>query len=617
MKTKTEARKDVQATGFSKELLCEAEQGDVEAQWKIAMCFEHGLGTDKDVGESALWYHAAADQGHVDAQYRLGKILEEEEDFKEAVSLYRKAASGGSSDAQLRLGMCLLDGHLGVEKNVDEALVWLRRASDQGRVRAHYGLGRYYDNVLQDWNEAYVWYEKASQRGHLGSLYKMGVMHEHGRGPLKPDLEKALQFFQRAANGGNLDALYRLGCAEDHFTVWQRREWLQSSAERGHLQSQYKLFVMLRGKGEVPSEESIKWCTLAADQGYANAQFELGMYLLLTDVGKGSKWILDAALQGHAGAQFHYGFMLAHGKMGEPKNEALALDWYMKAAKQGYVRAERAVGVSLFFGRGCTMDYATAVEWFKKASDHGCEESANLLGYCYHNGYGVPQDEVEATICFQKAARAGDANAQYNFGVNLRRGKGAPQDLVTSFKWFHLSALKGFPASQYEVGVSYEGAQGVEKDVEKAFQWYLLSARSGYAKAFYKVALCYDYGVGVGRDENEAKVWCQKAAASGNADASFMMGCYAEDDQVAMQYFQSAARQGHSAAICEVGMRYHFGIGVEKNEARATRWWTRQAVEKTIQARTMLAFYGMHGRGNVARMPQKAMEFYEFAQRHI
>ena len=68
-------------------------------------------GVPKDVGQAATRYRRAAEQGHAEAQYRLGRkhMLGEgvQKDAGRAATWYRKAAKQGHAEAQQSLDQLL------------------------------------------------------------------------------------------------------------------------------------------------------------------------------------------------------------------------------------------------------------------------------------------------------------------------------------------------------------------------------------------------------------------------------------------------------------------------------------------------------------------------------
>lgn len=63
---------------FNKDLLARANEGDMEAQFDLALCYQTGEGVGKDMGEAAKWYRRAAEQGHMEARFVLAKVFDEE-----------------------------------------------------------------------------------------------------------------------------------------------------------------------------------------------------------------------------------------------------------------------------------------------------------------------------------------------------------------------------------------------------------------------------------------------------------------------------------------------------------------------------------------------------------
>ena len=78
-----------------------------------------GLAVDKQKAESL--FRSAADQGHSNAQYYLGRIERERNNYSEACRLFEAAASQGHMNALGRLGMYYYRGE-GVEEDAVKAV---------------------------------------------------------------------------------------------------------------------------------------------------------------------------------------------------------------------------------------------------------------------------------------------------------------------------------------------------------------------------------------------------------------------------------------------------------------------------------------------------------------
>lgn len=77
----------------------------------------------------------AAEAGHAPAQADLGEILDRAEEDKEAVVWYRKAAEQGNAAGQFGLGMAYASGE-GIARDVKHAEEWVRKAAEQDYANA-------------------------------------------------------------------------------------------------------------------------------------------------------------------------------------------------------------------------------------------------------------------------------------------------------------------------------------------------------------------------------------------------------------------------------------------------------------------------------------------------
>jgi TPR repeat protein len=95
--------------------------------------------------------------------------------------------------------------HPGVVRDIDQALVWMRKAADQGDIRSEITLANLYSigmHVPKDAAQALAWYVKAAEQGdvwsqnHLGTAYSMGTL-------VPKDDIRAVYWFRKAAERGD------------------------------------------------------------------------------------------------------------------------------------------------------------------------------------------------------------------------------------------------------------------------------------------------------------------------------------------------------------------------------------------------------------------------------
>ena len=154
-------------------------------------------------------------------------------------------------------------------------------------------------------------------------------------------------------------------------------------------------------------------------------------------------WLRLAAEQGHAEAQFNLGLMYVRGE-GVPQNFAEAVTWFRRAAKQGHAEAQFYLGLMYVRGEGVPEDWAEAVNWVRLAAKQGHAEAQNNLGDMYYYGQGVPWAYAEAAKWYRLAAKQGDAEAQFNLGGMYHNGEGVPRDYVQAHMWYNLAGSAGY-----------------------------------------------------------------------------------------------------------------------------------------------------------------------------
>ena len=265
--------------------------------------------------------------------------------------------------------------------------------------------------------------------------------------------------------------------------------------------------------------EAMRWYRKSAEQGYAKAQFNIG---LLYDNGWGvgqdyqeaMRWYRKAADQGNARAQCNVGYLYESGN-GVGKDSKEAMRWYRKAADQDYARAQCNVGYLYESGKGVGQDYQQTMRWYRKAAYQEYARAQYNVGVLYYNGNGVDQDYHEAMRWFRKAADQEYAFAQYSIGRCYYFGTGVGKDLFESANWFRKAADQGNTKAQSNLGNLYFFGHGVEKNYQKALNWFRKGAEQGNSSAQYSLGMMLKRGDGTPVNLNESRSWLQKSADQG------------------------------------------------------------------------------------------------------
>lgn len=129
------------------------------------------------------WIELMAGVGDAESQYDMGWRLAYDlnqvqggEKCQEALSWFRKAAEQGHAEAENRLGECYRDGQ-GIAPDMSEAIRWFERAAEQNNPDALFNLGSlYYDGkgVKRDWGKARELFNRAVEADKHGWPNRVG-----------------------------------------------------------------------------------------------------------------------------------------------------------------------------------------------------------------------------------------------------------------------------------------------------------------------------------------------------------------------------------------------------------------------------------------------------------
>ena len=135
------------------------------------------------------------------------------------------------------LGHANLGGH-GVERDIAQGELWLRKAADAGHVRAMTRLGMLLfrdERSDEDKRESLEWYRRAAALGDSSGMISMGLAYREGR-CVPVDEKKAVDWFIKAHEAGARNAADLAGRllsyrAENHL---EAVNWLRIAAESGN-----------------------------------------------------------------------------------------------------------------------------------------------------------------------------------------------------------------------------------------------------------------------------------------------------------------------------------------------------------------------------------------------
>ena len=183
-------------------------------------------------------------------------------------------------------------------------------------------------------------------------------------------------------------------------------------------------------KGDTEAQRDLAWYYFSGDNDD-----------IQKDYAEAAKWYRLAAEQGDAYAQCQLGNLYKNCQ-GVPRNYEEAAKWYKKSSEKGVVEAQFNLGSLYLNGNGVAKNYAEAFKFFNEAAtDARYDEAKYLLGKMYEDGIGVKQNNTEAIKWYVLAAHHWNVNALFRLGCLYFNGKDVNQDFVSAYSYLALSAV--------------------------------------------------------------------------------------------------------------------------------------------------------------------------------
>jgi len=166
------------------------------------------------------------------------------------------------------------------------------------------------------------------------------------------------------------------------------------------------------------------------------------------------------------------------GSIGAPGTAAAAVA-LRSAAELGDPVAQYELGARYAEGRSVPREPALALDWFQKAARQKFAPAEYRLGGLYERGVGVTRDLAKARDLYLQAAQAGNVRAMHNLAVLSAEGVDGKPDYVVASRWFREAAEHGVRDSQYNLAILYTRGLGIEQNLSQAWIWFGAAAAQG------------------------------------------------------------------------------------------------------------------------------------------
>ena len=409
--------------------------------------------------------------------YLLGYGTEKNEN--EAARLHKIGAEKGDAFCQSCYGRDLLYG-IGVKKDVDTALIWLRKSAAQKQPDAEYTLHRIYaegSEVKADPDEARQWLLNAAEHGHHDA--RTDLAEEILQAKDRKRAKSVLSWVRPGAMSGHATSCYIMGFIYSvGFGV--KEDPIESMAWRMVLlnihdeENSRSWRIDYKGLGEADQAKAEKRAKELSGERDYHSPFARDPVELAAEK-KDYEETKQKAEKGDVDAQYHLAMLYDFGR-GTEKNDTEAARWCRKAAEKGHAEAQFSLAQTLRLGEAVAPDMKEAFAWFMKSALQGNAEAEHALSVCYQNGDGVKENEVEARKWRQKAAEKGNPRSQCNLGNDYYGDKPDLANDAIAARWYRKAAEQLHPKGGFSLGLCYLTGRGVPQNKIEGLAWILTSA---------------------------------------------------------------------------------------------------------------------------------------------
>jgi uncharacterized protein len=450
-----------------------AEQGEPKAQFFLGFMYDFGQGVPEDNEEAVKWYQLAAGLGDSRAQLFTGFMYDfgqgVPEDDQKAIKWYQLASGQGFKQAKKNIYEL-------AKKNSTEALKIVLIDAKNGSAEAQIALDAMREMklvTLQDTKKSLTQDQISEKRIsedleyaqvgktmlHLVSLnnkkpinkiiggakvmtearYTFGMMYAEGQEG-RQGKNKELKWYKAAEYSAEIN---KYNLAKNN--VVQALQDLKIDAEKGVVEAQFILATMYANGRGVPQDnkKAFKWFYRVAKEKRAALGDVAVNNFDRKNIPQEIKFLTLDAENGIAEAQYNLGMEYTHGKHLLHDDEQ-AFKWYRLASEQGNSMAQYNLGVMYLNGTGVLASEEEAMKWFRLYLGQTIIKLGQTTMQGQVNIYSLAKRNVEAALeILVDDARSGTATAQHYLGDLYRDGIGVLPDSGRAYMWYTLASLQG------------------------------------------------------------------------------------------------------------------------------------------------------------------------------
>ncbi|KAI8886565.1 HCP-like protein [Backusella circina FSU 941] len=526
-----------------------ANSGNTNAQYKLGIYYEEVLSMP-EYSIAKTWYSMAAEENHMDALYRLGRLYEEgkgvEKNIDKSISFYLKAAEFGCENSLSKLANFLKKAN-NISTKLEIQVDHYKKLALKGNAAAQCITGYLYFVFNPDSNgtfESLKWLSKSYQLGNKDVESFLERIFDHGIDTTKHN-KKRKKFLLKCVKMNIEFAYYEIAtfyynetCKSKNYPQAFKNYWISA---RKYNNIDAKKYIQLNSKNPelqiVEKEKLKKMFTKAANTGRGDvkdkywireAQYQLGVYYQQKHEQKSYQHQEQTSYSGESAYIFE------------------ALKYFKKAVEYGHTTAEYELAV-IYLGRG----------YIDKAETHLINlEGQGSSNVYYQLGklYIHYKPDIERGINYlQRSTKMGNVMASDSLGLIYKEGKYLPQNYTKALDYFEKGAKKGYSESQFNLAVLYQTL----RNYLQAADWYEKSVKNGNKEAKFQLGMMYLKGEGVPRHKEMALKYLKEFVENEHPEVIYYLAQFNEQKgEHIIELLKRSASEGSNKAQHDLGMIY-------------------------------------------------------------
>ncbi|KAK3842082.1 MAG: hypothetical protein J3R72DRAFT_523840 [Linnemannia gamsii] len=600
-----------------------AKEGDIESQNSLANFYKYGLeGVSRNDKLAMEWYSKAAEQGHAEAQFRMGGYYSEgfavPKDYAKAMEWFLKSARQGNCDAQFSVGYMHAGGD-GVPEDKNKALEWMYREETDTQEGLQ-AIRPVYNTSVPSASTAvaYTDHEVVHVCTNVGVegqevIYWEDILFAF-KGALSIRYGSKILLPLRGSDGKRLDPLCIAAIPDAILDVHMECQWMRADTAPLILEPPQSSQMSVFQSSPIPGFLSaISPPTWSAPHSTPTSTTQAGFHLaprstpsstrsstrsstlqlaprplvhpsIQTSPAPASRSSSRSSSQSATRSALRSPPFSPPASVTQPKTDLLS---YATTQRESLVKKSADL-LEDFIDATPTESKNSPVQ--PKVPEIASSNTTSSTDGQTKVSAGTQTELFANANMSTKASSSRSTNSQKTQGTTAKKNtRTTVEDITETPATAELRRVE----DQVMKAISYkEGSGGSQQNYVLAMDLFRKAAVQGNSIAQYNIGLLHEEGHGVMKDSMKAASWYRKAADQGHKDAQSCLGTlYVKGDGIqknnalALQWFLKAAEQGDTSAQFNLGCMYFKGEGVPVHNGRAMTWFKKAAQGGHLRAR--------------------------------